>query len=288
MHIILWFVTSVVAAIGLAAAPDPSPPPAIDIYSNAVHKMQALAARGNPPYLVFDLEIESHNLHWYPTTDSSDGLTDWEAKLVHANETSNYRVWYRSKDQRALVQDAATHKAYVGDAPFEPESDHLLGESHASPTPSASPSPMPSKSPSDTAAASDQVLGAITVNGSSHYIVTLVGLEARDGFPVYHLHLQAKRDAVDYPLTDLWVDAADYRVRAVHGEVTIRAVAAAVAVGVDAGFSALDDYWLVTSIDFTMKGYLMVWHANTATSMRTHIVSAPESLPAAYFTPPKT
>ncbi len=297
MHFIT-LVTSVASAIALSATPNPSPlpappkppsvlsspapapPAAIDIYSKAVHKMQALAARGNPPYLVFDLEIDSHNLHWYPSTDS--GLTEWEVKLVHANETSNYRVWYRSKDQRALVQDSATHKAYIGEAPFQPETDHLLGESHASP----SPSPAPSTNASSTTTASGQVLSAITVNGSSHYIVTLVGIENRQGFPVYHLHLRAIRDAVDYPLTDLWVDTTDYRVRAVHGEVTIRAVAAEIGVGVDADFSPLDDYWLVSSIDFTMKGYLMLWHANTATSMHTHIVSAPESLPAAYFTPP--
>jgi hypothetical protein len=278
---------AVATAIAVAASPAPSPspdaagspPPAIEIYVKAVHEMRALAAHGNPPYLVFDLTVDSHNLHWYPQTDN--GKTTWEAKLVHANETSNYRVWYRSKDKHALVQDAVTHAAFKGESPFEPGTTDLSEVSGATPAPSASPSP----GTKPTTTASGQVIGAITVNGSKYYDVQLVGVEDHAGHPVYHLHLRAYHDATKYPLTDLWVDTSDYRVWSVHGEVTIRAVAAAIGVGVTADFAPVDAYWLVSSFDFTMKGYVMVWHANTATTMRARIVSAPASLPESYFTP---
>jgi hypothetical protein len=286
--LLIQSIVAVAAALGFAAspassapsappAPADSPPPALEIYTRAVHEMRSLAKAGDPPYLVFDLEIDSHNLHWYPTTDN--GVTSWDTKLVHANETSNYRVWYRAKDKRALVQDSATHVAYRGESPFVPEAANFSDIS------GATPSPSPSPGTSNTAAASGQVIGSIAVNGSRYYAVTLVGVEDHAGHPVYHLHLRAYHKPLDNPLTDLWVDTSDYRVWAAHGEVTIRAVAAALGIGVTADFAPVENRWLVSTIDFTMKGYAMFWHANVATSMRTHIVSAPASLPAAYFNP---
>jgi hypothetical protein len=281
-----WSLAALSAAFAIVTgSPTPAatatPPPAIDIYVRAVHEMQSLAAKGNPPYLVFDLDIVSHNLHWYPTTDG--GVTSWDAKLVHANEAASYRVWYRSKDKKALVQDDATHQAYKGESPFEPEADDLTDMSRSNASPS--PSPSPASSTESTTAASGQVIGAVTVNGSKFYAVNLVGIEDLQGHPVYHLHLRAYRDALDYPLTDLWVDTSDYRVWSAHGEVTIRAIAAALGVGVTADFAPVDERWLVSTMDFTMKGYVMLWHMNTATTMRAHIVSAPATLPAQYFQP---
>lgn len=245
--------------------------------------MQALAKTGNPPYIVFDLSIDSHNLHWYPTVD--DGVTSWDAKLVHANERSGYRIWYRAKDQKALVQDSATHVAYKGESPFVPETTDLSDVSGGKPSPRPTPSASPSPGADNGSTAAVKVIGAVTVNGNRYYAITLVGLEDHAGHPVYHLHLRAYRDAIDYPLTDLWVDTTDYRIWEAHGEVTIRAVAAAIGIGVTADFSPVDKYWLVSSIDFTMKGYLMMWHANTATSMRAHVIGTPARLPDAYFSP---
>src|SRR5690348_14272938 len=89
---------------GATASPSASMPAAIDIYADAIREMRTLEGRGNPPYLVYDLEIDSHNLHWYPNVDD-DGYADWDVKVVHSNETADYRIWYRSDDQRALVQD---------------------------------------------------------------------------------------------------------------------------------------------------------------------------------------
>lgn len=270
-----------------AVAPTATPNPT-EIYIRAVHEMRALAARGNPPYLVFDLHMDSHNLHWYPQTDES-GSTDWDVKIVHANEIENYRVWYRSKDEAALIQDAATHVAYKGESPFAPEATDLSDVSgakpDASPSPVAAPSPRTSPtSPSNQpAAAPASVLGAITVVGSRYYVITLVGIEEHAGHPVYHLHLRAIHDRYDYPLTDMWVDTSDYRVWAAHGELTLRAVAALLGVGVTVDFEPVDKYWLVSTIDLAMKGYVAFWHANTETSMQASIVSTPASLPATYF-----
>ena len=271
-------------AVAPAATPDPT-----EIYIRAVHEMRALAARGNPPYLVFDLHMDSHNLHWYPQTDES-GSTDWEVKIVHANEIENYRVWYRSKDEAALMQDAATHVAYKGESPFAPETTDLADVSgakqDASPSARALPSPSasPTRAPGDRpAAAPASVLGAVTVVASRYYDITLVGIEDHAGHSVYHLHLRAIHDRYDYPLTDMWVDTSDYRVWAAHGEVTVRAVAALLAVGVTVDFEPVDKYWLVSTIDLAMKGYIAFWHANTETSMHASVVSTPTTLPASYF-----
>jgi len=270
----------VVAMIDGADSPMPSATATLSpdaIYVRSVREMRTLARTGNPPYLVFDLHLVSHNLHWYPQTD--DGLTDWEVKLVHANETADYRVWYRSKDERALVQDAATHAAYAGESPFAPETTDFSDVTGANSTPSPSPSPVSGKA-SDAPA---QVIGAITVNGSKYYAIDLVGMERRDGRQTYHLHLHAYRDAIDYPLTDLWVDANDYRIVGAHGEVTVRAVAALLGVGVTADFAQADKYWLVSTMDVTLKGYVAFWHANTETSMTASVVSIPATLPQSYF-----
>lgn len=266
------------------AVPAPSPLASLspdEIYTRSLHEMQALARTGNPPYLVFDLKLASHNLHWYPQTD--DGSTDWEVKLVHANETANYRVWYRSKDKRALVQDAATHAAYVGESPFAPETTDFDESTGSKAT--AAPSPMPRTS-TKTSDAPAQVIGAVTVDGSKYYHIDLAAVEPRDGHQTYHLHLHAYRDAIDYPLTDLWVDTSDDRIVGAHGEVTVRAVAALLGVGVTAEFAQADKYWLVSTIDVTMKGYIAFWHANTETAMTATVVSVPASLPASYFPAP--
>ena len=267
-----------------SATPTPSPD---EIYAKSVHEMRTLAHTGNPPFLVFDLQLVSHNLHWYPQTD--DGLTDWEVKLVHANETANYRVWYRSKDERALVQDAATHAAYTGESPFAPETTDFSDMTGTKATPSPVPSPSPTAASGKPSDAPAQVIGAITVNGSKYYAIDLAGVERRDGRQTYHLHLRAYRDAMDYPLTDLWVDTNDYRIVGAHGEVTVRAVAALLGVGVTADFAQADKYWLVSTMDVTLKGYIAFWHANTETSMTASVVSIPSTLPESYFKgPPKT
>ena len=268
------------AAATTAPSPVPEPTPTLspdEIYVRSVREMRALARTGNPPYIIFDLQLASHNLHWYPQT--VDGLTDWEVKLVHANETQNYRVWYRSKDERALVQDAVSHAAYTGESPFAPETTDFsdMAGSKSTPSPTASPST------GDASKAPAQVIGAVTVNGSKYYAIDLVGIEPLDGRPTYHLHLRAYRNAIDYPLTDLWVDTNDFRIVGAHGEVTIRAVAALLGVGVTADFSQFDKYWLVSTIDFTMKGYIAFWHANTETSMKASVVSIPSTLPEPYF-----
>jgi hypothetical protein len=280
---------SVVALVTHAdpsAAPAPAAiasaaPTASQIYANAVHEMLFLEAQGAPPYLVYDLHIDSHNLHWYPAT--MNGESDWDAKLVHANETDDYRVWYRTKDQRALVQDATTHASFKGDAPFAPDTADPTQFTKPSPSPNPSATPMSGSDGIGAVGDSTEVIGAVSVNASRYYDVTLIGVEMRDGAPVYHLHLHAIRDSEDYPLTDLWVDTRDYRVRAAHGEFTIRAVAAGFGMGIDADWAPAGDRWLVTSIDFTGKGYVMLWHLDVASAMTTRIVDVPASLPAVYF-----
>ncbi|HYK54280.1 MAG TPA: hypothetical protein VEV38_12170 [Candidatus Eremiobacteraceae bacterium] len=269
-----------VAFADSGASPAPTPTLSPDeIYTRSVREMRTLSRTGNPPFLVFDLQLVSHNLQWYPQTD--DGLTDWEVKLVHANQTADYRVWYRAKDERALVQDDATHAAYTGESPFTPETTDFSNMTGTNSTPA--PSPSPTAMVVKTGEAPAQVIGAITVNGSKYYAIDLVGIEPRDGRQTYHLHLRAYRDSMDYPLTDLWIDTNDYRVVGAHGEVTVRAVAALLAVGVTADFAEADKYWLVSSMDLTLKGYIAFWHANTETLMKTSVVSIPATLPNAYF-----
>lgn len=245
--------------------------------------MRALAKSGDPPYLIYDLHVDSHNLHWYPEVDH--GVADWAAKIVHANEIDDYRVWYRSKDQTALVQDEKTLQTYRGDAPFAPDVEDL-SDTHGGPHPSPAPTSASGQSSGINASQGSQVIGAVTVDASRYYDVTLVGLEQRAGAPVYHLHLHAIRDSLDNPLTDMWVDARDYRVWAVHGTVTIRAVAAGFGVDIGADWADVDHHWLVSSIDFTGKGYVMLWHVDAATTMTANVVQVPATIPDSYFPSP--
>jgi hypothetical protein len=259
-------------------------PSAAQIYHLSVLEMRMLAKSGAPPYLIYDLHVDSHNLHWYPVVDH--GVADWDAKLVHANEIDDYRVWYRSKDQTALVQDDRTLQTYRGDPPFAPDVEDL-SDAHGGPHPSPTPTPAGDQSNGMNASqSSSQVIGAVTVDASRYYDVSLLGIEQRDGAPVYHLHLRAIRDPLDNPLTDMWVDVRDYRVWAVHGTATIRAIAAGFGVDVDADWADVDHHWLVSSIDFTGKGYLMLWHVDIGSAMTTNVVQVPASLPDSYFPSP--
>ena len=285
---------AMVFAIAARAFADPAPTPgpasapssqtatpdANEIYAHAIAAMRAAAKATQPPYMVYDLHIASRNLHWYP--EVSHGVTDWGAKLMHGDETQDFRIWYRSKDGRGLVQDLKTNAVFRGDMPFAPAVTDVPEHQ------SASPSPTPSGAPSggsgvDVSAGKDPVIGAVTVNASADYDVTLVGLEARDGAKTYHLHLHAFRDPMDNPLTDMWVDTTDYRVWAVRGIVTYRAVAAGFGATIDGDWAQIGDAFMLSSMDFSGKGYVMLWHANMATAMSTHVIATPANLPDSYF-----
>ena len=289
MRIQAWLVVAALLCVAVPVTADPVPagspgtpasvPSADEIYTRAIHEMRLLSATGRPPYLVYDLQMQNHNLQWTPQIGDDGLVTDWNVKLVHADQAAAYRIWYRDHDQRSLMQDASTHAAYVGDAPYAPMTSTFTSDA------SPSPSPSPHASPASASSATGQVIGTITVNGSAHYEITLLGVEQHAGHPVYHLHLRAYRDTEDYPLTDLWVDTGDYRIWAAHGEVTIRAVAAALGVGVSVDFAPIEKYWLVSDLDVTLKGYVMLWHANTETIMRASFLTVPATLPDSYFLP---
>jgi hypothetical protein len=132
------------------------------------------------------------------------------------------------------------------------------------------------------------VLGSVSVEASRFYDITLVGVESRVGHDVYHLHLHARKDIPDHPLTDLYVDTATYLVRAAHAEVTLRGVIFALGVAVDVAYQPVGAYWLLDDLHVHGNGYALFYHANMECTMTLHDFTLPASLPDSYFTIPVT
>ena len=236
-----------------------------------------------PAYAIYQLDYTGHNLVLTPKT--TDGKADWNMDLKHANDSHAFQVWYRSHDERALTQDETTHNIYRGEALMAPVAANVLDDG-ASPSPGVGPSPAPSGPPDSTAGATTEVLGSVSVEASRFYDITLVGVEDRQSHAVYHLHLHAKKDVPDHPLTDLYVDATTYLVRAAHAEVTLRGVIFALGIAVDVAYEPVGKYWLLDNLHFHGNGYALFYHANLDCTMILHDFTLPASLLDSYFSVP--
>lgn len=270
------------ASTPATAAPSPSPsgtPNPISIYHRAIAAMKAADAH-RPAYAVYQLDYTGHNLVLTP--EVTKGKTAWNLDLHHANDSHAYQVWYRTHDETALTQDNASHDIYRGEALLAPVAANVL--ERASPSPSASPNPMASSPPDTPGGATTEVLGSVTVEASRFYDITLVGIENENGHDVYHLHLHAREDIPDHPLTDLYIDTATYLVRAAHAEVTLRGVIFALGVAVDVAYEPVGTYWLLDDLHVHGKGYALFYHANMDCTMTLHDFTLPASLPDSYFT----
>jgi hypothetical protein len=284
---------AVMIAALLAASPGavptaPGPTPSatlnpISIYHRAIAAMKAADAH-RPPYAVYQLDYTGHNLVLTP--EITKGKTAWNMDLHHANDNHAYRVWYRTHDDTALTQDSATHYLYRGEALLAPVEANVLES--ASPSPSASPNPMASHPPDTPGGATTEVLGSVTVEASRFYDITLIGVENENGHEVYHLHLHARQNIPDHPLTDLSIDTTTYLVRAAHAEVTLRGVIFALGVAVDVAYEPVGAYWLLDDLHVHGNGYALFYHANMDCTMTLHDFTLPASLPDSYFTVPAT
>jgi hypothetical protein len=281
------FLTSTPAPTMAAPADSPTPTPELSpvvIYHRAIAAMRTANAH-RPDYATYQLDYTGHNLVLTPKV--TNGKTDWDLNLKHANDSHSYQVWYRSHDERALSQDLVTHAAYRGEALIAPTEADVL-ESSSTPKPSVGPSPTPSGPPDSPSGATTEVLGSVSVEASRYYDITLVDVENQKGSEVYHLHLHANKDVIDHPLTDLYVDTTTYLVRAAHAEVTLRGVVFAFGLSVDVAYEPVGAYWLLDNLRFHGNGYALFYHANMDCSMALHDYTVPASLPDSYFTVPAT
>jgi len=264
------------------ATPDPNP---VVIYRRAIEAMRT-ADVNRPNYAIYQLDYIGHNLILTPNT--TNGKTDWDMNLKHANDNHSYQVWYRAHDERALTQDEATHYLYRGEALLAPIGSNVFdnGTPTPSPAPNVTPSPHSSGPPDTPGGATTEVLGSVTAEASQYYDITLVGIEDDKGHPVYHLHLHARRDDLDHPLTDLYIDTTTYLVRAVHAEVTLRGVIFAFGLTIDVAYEPVGSNWLLDNLRFHGNGYALFYHANMDCTMIMHDITLPAALPDSYFTVP--
>jgi hypothetical protein len=276
--------TIAAALVSALVAASPAPDP-VSIYHRAIAAMQSADAH-RPAYVVYRLDYTGHNLVLSPET--TNGKTDWNMDLHHANDSHAYQVWYRSDVDKALTQDRNTHYIYRGEALLAPVAANVLESASPSPSPSASPNPAASGAPDTPGGATTEVLGSVSVEASRFYDITLVGVENENGTEVYHLHLHARKDIPDHPLTDLYVDTATYLVRAAHAEVTLRGVIFALGVAVDVAYEPVGAYWLLNDLHVHGNGYALFYHANMDCTMVLHDFTLPASLPDSYFTVPAT
>ena len=276
-----------VAAAAVAASPQPSPAPsppgaapAVPLTGEAVYlrAVRAMRARAQPKFVIFHEDVAVRNL----TMQCSHGMLDMD--LHHGDETKSFKIWLRAADGRNAGVDLASNERCDDAAFIEPIADEHRSEDLFGPRPSPSPSATP-QSDSDLRL---PLIAAVRADAARFYRVTLVGEEPFDGHRVYRLALAAYKDRDRYPLTGMLVDADDWLVRRVTGEISVHMVIA----GAWAGFTlTLDEagpYWVVRDEHVDVAANALMFHAKMALDVHASDFLFPDNLPGVFPSPRPT
>jgi len=254
------------------------------IYLRAI---RAMKAERQPAYVVFREDVAARNAH---ITCTMEGTS---LALKHGDATAAYRVWFRVRDAVSVVQDLATNVRCRGSL-LRPTGDEVasLGTSTASPQPSPAGAAEPAASATPAAAATHDptgapaLIGAVHVEASRFYRITLAAREAFEGHDVFRLTLRAYRDSNAHPLTEMLVDTDSFLVRRVSGEVSGHYI---VASGRGAGtivFDRVGPYWIVRDEDFELAINALFVHARTNVTVRGSQYVFADALPEIVFPTP--
>jgi hypothetical protein len=240
-----------------------------DIYLRAMRAMRALP---QPKYVIFRADYWARNAI---VTCGADGL---DLSIRHGDFFSTYRVWYRVADETSVTVDPKSHSR-CDDSLIVPAGTEIDALGQGTPTPAAS--PTGTAGPSET-----RIIATVRVESVHFYRVALAGFESIDGHDAYHLVLQAYRNPLEHPLTDVWVDTSSWLIRRVRAEVSLHLVIAS-AHGVFVGsFNRYGTYWMLDNEHIEIAGNATFVHLRSTLNARASDFSFPEQLPDGVFPSP--
>jgi hypothetical protein len=238
-----------------------------------LRSMKSMKAEAIPPYVQFREDVAARNLQ-LSCREHDASLT-----LKHGDMQRVSRVSYRSKDGAAVSVDATTGKR-CSVALLYPAGSGLNSLDTATPKPASS--PPSAAAPDDNGL---KLVGAVRVESARFYKISLAGTEAIDGHPTYHLQLQAYRDPLEHPLSDLWVDPDSFLVRRARGEAAAHFVVGSGRFEGTLTFDRIGGFWIVRDEDFSAAANAFLIHARTHLSVHGSDFSFPVDLPGVFPSP---
>jgi hypothetical protein len=268
-------------------ASEPSPnaanPSALNPHLIYARCIKAMSENPFPPYMTYVLNVDADHISISRRYDGNDmPITILHFKISHHQHA--YRVWYRGRDQKSLMQDLGSKEIAV--APPIPWALDFRNR------PEVPDPPAPLETASSGAIATNEegaLLREVTTDQSPYYRITFAGMETVDSHPVYHLLLQSTSgDPNAHALRELFVDTTSFRARELVMEVGQHTVLYGGRLELKAMFSQVGPYWLNTSGTIEGRGYYAIFFLNGSYVYNASDFDFPAHLPDAYFRAPTT
>jgi hypothetical protein len=231
-----------------------------------------------PPYTIYTLHVDAQHIdvtRGYTKTGAPTTIMQFGA--FHQQET--YRVWYRARDQRSVMQDLSSHATTM--VPPVPWALDLAAPLETTGSPSG-------ETVSASGAAIDQatrLLSQVKVDAKNAYRITLVGIEEYAGHRAYHLALEnTGGDPNDHPLRTLLVDAVTFRPLKIVIEVGQHTMFYGGGVTMSTSFGEVGGYWLSTSGSIIGNGRFTFIHVRGTYTYSASDFVFPPALPESMFT----
>jgi len=241
-------------ASSVPATPDAAATAAATLTGEAIYlrATRAMKDAPQPAYVTFHEDVSARNMRLSCTADGTSPT------LKHGDAAGAYRVWFRTRDERAVSEDLASQKR-CGGALLYPAGAEIAALGVPSAAPSATPSPAVDGPP---------LIAAVRVESARYYRITLVDRETFEGHPVYRLALRAYRDPATHPLTGMLVDADTFLVRQAAGEAAAHYVIASGRVAGVVTFDRSGPYWLARDESFELAAQAIFVHAHCTVTVR--------------------
>ena len=268
---------------GSVADETPSPE---EFYRAALAQMQRVT---EPSFVSYRTTVPSGHTSVVVRTDR-DGYAKVSIRASTAIEPERtWEVYYRGADGAASIALPDQPHAITTIPLFDPTwrgafrwmRRGILGTQAEQPAQAAAPQ-VP-----DVTGTAPPVIAVVRAFGTSYYDVVDAGpLPCTDGRPGRHLHLIARSDPVEHPLTDVVVDLASMRFCTMRFHQTVKS-------GMNNGFFDIDLHFADTG------GYYLITDGRVTGGLRLFLLAAfrldttfaydriqlPASLPAALFEP---
>lgn len=266
------------ALLLLADAGSTVPSTSADPYAIYERCVAMMNADPTPPYAVYVLRIEAQNIN-IVRGYSKSGAPTTKLEFGRTHEQAAYRVWYRARDQRSLMQDLASNAAVV--TPPVPWALDLAAPP-AGTTEDSTGQSVSGKSVEIEDAT--QLLSEVKIDAKDAYRISLAGMEMYAGHRAYHLAIEnVGGDPNDHPLRTLLVDSETFRPLQVVIEVGQRGMLYGGGLTLSANFGAAGGYWLSTSGSVIGNGHFaFIRVRGTYTYSASDFVFPPE-LPKSMF-----
>jgi hypothetical protein len=268
---------SLMTGVLVAAAPSPATSPLMDpitIYERCIAMMDADQM---PQYAIYTLHTDAQHID-ISRIYTKTGATTTLLHFGTFNRQNAYRVWYRARGQRSVMQDLTSHAAEYG--PPVPWALDLAAPNTNSGTTSGQ------AVGSDAVAIDDatQLLSDVRTEAKSAYRISLTGVEKYAGHFVYHLSLESvSGDPNDHPLRTLLVDTVSFQPLQLVIEVGQRTMLYGGGLTMSVSFGDVGGHWLSTSGSIVGIGRFAFIHVRGTYTYAVSDFLAPSQLPDSIF-----